>query len=86
MRDIGTNRHATIVSFADGVSHNHWIVLSRDQRILQAPNKLGDVKPDFTLRVSTKNTFEDYQLKSAAEEYVLVQVASLVVFYPDKAR
>ena len=56
------------------------------KRILQALNKLGDVKPDFVVRTATKNSFEDYHLKSAPGEFVLVQVASLVAFYPDKAR
>ena len=56
------------------------------KRILQGLNKLRDVKPDYTVRTSAKNSFEDHHLKSAAEEFVLVQVASLVAFYPDKAR
>ena len=47
---------------------------------------MGDIKPDFTLRVPNKKSFEDLHLKSAAEEFVLVQVASMVAFYPDKAR
>ena len=56
------------------------------KRILQVLNKTGDVKPDFIVRMSTKKSFKDHHLKTAAEEFVLVQVASLVAFYPDKAR
>ena len=58
------------------------------KRILQVLNKLGDVKPDHTVRTTQRNSFEDvdHHLKSAAGEFVLVQVASMVAFYPDKAR